>query len=73
MDAYFPRTNVPRPIYEDVRRYPKFFGKKKETLIFSILLVGKSTNSDPPPLDFQFSLLYFYGFGFFEAFFYGVV
>jgi hypothetical protein len=29
MDAYFPRTNVPRPIYEDVRRYPKFFGKKK--------------------------------------------
>jgi hypothetical protein len=29
MDAYFPRTNVPRPIYEDVQRYPEFFGKKK--------------------------------------------
>ncbi|MGC8896281.1 MAG: hypothetical protein ACP5LB_05920 [Candidatus Bathyarchaeia archaeon] len=29
MDAYFPRTNVPRPIYEDVQRYPQLFGKKK--------------------------------------------
>jgi hypothetical protein len=29
MDAYFPRTNIPRPIYEDVQRYPEFFGKKK--------------------------------------------
>ncbi|MEM3696858.1 MAG: hypothetical protein QXQ94_05045 [Candidatus Bathyarchaeia archaeon] len=29
MDAYFPRTNIPRPVHEDVRRYPEFFGKKK--------------------------------------------
>jgi len=29
MDIYFPRTNIPRPIYEDVQRYPAFFGKKK--------------------------------------------
>jgi hypothetical protein len=30
MDVYYPRTNIPRPIYEDVRRYPEFFGRKKE-------------------------------------------
>jgi hypothetical protein len=29
-DIYSPRTNIPRPIYEDVRRYPDFFGRKKE-------------------------------------------
>jgi len=28
-DHYFPRTRVPRPIYEDVRRYPEFFKRKK--------------------------------------------
>jgi hypothetical protein len=30
MDAYFPRTNIPRPIYEDMQRYPEFFGRKKK-------------------------------------------
>lgn len=30
MDVYYPRTNIPRPIYEDVRRYPEFFGRKKK-------------------------------------------
>jgi hypothetical protein len=29
-DIYYPRTNIPRPIYEDVRRYPGFFGRKKD-------------------------------------------
>jgi len=29
-DIYSPRTNIPRPIYEDVQRYPKFFKKKKQ-------------------------------------------
>jgi len=29
MDAYFPRTNIPRPIYEDMQRYPEFFKQKK--------------------------------------------
>ena len=29
-DIYFPRTNIPRPIHEDIRRYPKYFGKKEE-------------------------------------------
>jgi hypothetical protein len=29
-DIYFPRTDIPRPIYEDVRRYPKFFRKEKQ-------------------------------------------
>lgn len=28
VDVYFPRTNIPRPIHEDVRRYPVFFKKK---------------------------------------------
>ena len=28
-DIYFPRTDIPRPIHEDVRRYPRFFGRKK--------------------------------------------
>jgi len=29
-DIYFPRSRIPRPIYEDVRRYPEFFEKKKK-------------------------------------------
>ncbi|MDH5450606.1 MAG: hypothetical protein OEX77_06870 [Candidatus Bathyarchaeota archaeon] len=29
-DIYFPRTNIPRPIHEDVRRYSKFFKIKKK-------------------------------------------
>jgi hypothetical protein len=29
-DIYSPRTNIPRPVYEDVRRYPKFFKKKRQ-------------------------------------------
>jgi len=28
-DHYFPRTKIPRPIYEDARRYPEFFKRKK--------------------------------------------
>jgi hypothetical protein len=28
-DIYFPRTNIPRPIYEDVQRHPKSFRKKR--------------------------------------------
>jgi len=28
-DAYFPRTKIPRPLYEDLQRYPDFFKKKK--------------------------------------------
>jgi hypothetical protein len=27
-DIYFPRTDIPRPVHEDVRRYPQAFGKK---------------------------------------------
>jgi len=30
MDVYFPRTNIPRPIHEDVQRYPEFFGRKRK-------------------------------------------
>jgi hypothetical protein len=29
-DIYYPRTNIPRPIYEDVQRHPKFFKKKRQ-------------------------------------------
>jgi len=29
MDIYFPRTDIPRPIYEDMQRYPEFFKRKK--------------------------------------------
>lgn len=29
-DIYFPRTNIPRPIYEDAQRYPKSFKKKRQ-------------------------------------------
>jgi len=28
-DHYFPRTRIPRPIYEDARRYPESFKRKK--------------------------------------------
>jgi len=28
-DVYFPRADIPRQIYEDVRRYPEFFKPKK--------------------------------------------
>jgi len=28
-DIYFPRTDIPRPIYEDVQRYPQFFKHKR--------------------------------------------
>jgi len=27
-DIYFPRTDIPRPVHEDVRRYPRAFGKE---------------------------------------------
>ena len=29
-DVYFPRTNIPRPIYRDYREHPEFFEKKKK-------------------------------------------
>jgi hypothetical protein len=29
-DIYFPRTNIPRPIYEDAQRHPRFFKKKRQ-------------------------------------------
>ena len=28
-DAFFPGSNIPRPIYRDIRLYPKYFGIKK--------------------------------------------
>jgi len=28
-DIYFPRSRIPRPIYEDLRRYPESFKRKK--------------------------------------------
>jgi len=28
-DIYFPRSRIPRPIYEDIRRYPESFKRKK--------------------------------------------
>lgn len=30
VDIYFPRTKIPRPVYEDVRRYPEFFHEKEK-------------------------------------------
>jgi hypothetical protein len=30
LDIYFPRSNIPRPIYEDVQRHPRFFKKKRQ-------------------------------------------
>jgi len=29
-DIYFPRSNIPRPVYRDIRRHPRFFGIKKK-------------------------------------------
>jgi hypothetical protein len=29
-DPYFPYTDIPRPIFRDVRRFPKFFKVKKK-------------------------------------------
>jgi len=29
-DVYFPRTNIPRPIHEDVREHPEYFDEKKK-------------------------------------------
>lgn len=29
-DIYFPRTNIPRPIYQDYREHPEFFEKEKK-------------------------------------------
>ncbi len=28
-DIYLPRTDIPRPIHEDARRYPESFGREK--------------------------------------------
>lgn len=28
-DIYFPRTDIPRPIHEDTRRYPRFFRRRR--------------------------------------------
>jgi hypothetical protein len=29
-DIYFPRTNIPRPLYRDIRKHPKYFEKEEE-------------------------------------------
>jgi hypothetical protein len=29
-DVYFPRTNIPRPIYKDFHDHPEYFDKKKK-------------------------------------------
>jgi hypothetical protein len=29
-DVFFPGSNIPRPIYRDIRLYPKYFGIKKK-------------------------------------------
>lgn len=29
-DIYFPRSDIPRPLYEDQRKYPKYLDKKKQ-------------------------------------------
>jgi hypothetical protein len=42
-DPYFPRTKIPRPIHEDVRQYPEFFGKKKKKKYKRIRQVKKKT------------------------------
>jgi len=42
-DYYFPRSRIPRPIYEDVRRYPEFFEKKKKKKYKRIRQVKKKT------------------------------
>ena len=30
-DVYFPRSNIPRPIYLDVIEHPEYFEKREET------------------------------------------
>ena len=30
-DIYFPRSNIPRPMYRDVRVHPRFFGIKERS------------------------------------------
>jgi len=30
-DIYFPRSNIPRPVYRDVREHSMFFGIKKRS------------------------------------------
>lgn len=30
-DIYFPRSNIPRPVYKDMRIHPRFFGIKKKS------------------------------------------
>ena len=42
VDVYS-RFNIPRPIHEDVRRYPEFFGKKKKKKYKRIRQVKKKT------------------------------
>jgi hypothetical protein len=29
-DFYFPRSNIPRPLHEDFRKYPEYFEKKED-------------------------------------------
>jgi len=29
-EPYFPRTNIPRPVYKDYREHPEYFDKKKK-------------------------------------------
>jgi hypothetical protein len=29
-DIYFPRTNIPRPLYRDIRKHQKYFEKKED-------------------------------------------
>lgn len=42
IDVYY-RYGIPRPIHEDVRRYPEFFGKKKKKKYKRIRQVKKKT------------------------------
>ena len=30
-DIYFPRSNIPRPVYRDIRVHPRFFGIRKRS------------------------------------------
>jgi hypothetical protein len=41
-DAYFPRTDIPRPVYEDARRYPAFFGRRKKRKLVKAERVEKA-------------------------------
>jgi len=29
-DCYFPGSNIPRPVFKDVREHPRYFGIKKK-------------------------------------------